>query len=103
MICKRPDLIRHAHGSPTRMHTSRNRVNRMMNIHREIQHAFRHEDPRELTHDSHGRLRMIDYVIADHDVEASIAKRQRLTHRSHCRHTTLPARKETSITNREWI
>src|SRR6185369_11289672 len=103
VIGKRPDLIRHAHCSPARMRRSRNRVHRMMNIHREIQHASRNEDARELAYDSSRRFRMVHHVVTNHDVETPIAKRQRFTHRSNCRSTSLPARKETSITNSERI
>src|SRR5829696_7958156 len=85
------------------MHASRNRIHRMMNIHSEIQQAARNQDPRQLMHDSRRRFRVIHHVVTNHDVEALIAKRQRLAHRSYCRSTALPARKETSITNREGI
>src|SRR6185369_4662380 len=46
---------------------------------------------------------MVDHVVTNHDVETPIAKRQRLTHCSNCRSTTLPARKQVSITHRERI
>src|SRR6185295_7829893 len=46
---------------------------------------------------------MVHHVVTDHDVETPIAKRQRLAHRGNRRSTTLPARKETSITNGERI
>src|SRR4029079_8519740 len=43
------------------------------------------------------------HVVTNHDVETTIAKRQRFTHRRNCRSTTLPTRKEASITNSERI
>src|SRR5215213_8492355 len=74
VIRKWPDLVGQAHCSPARMHTSRNRINRMMNVHREIQQAARNEDPRQLMHDSGRRLSMVDDVVTDHDMKALIGK-----------------------------
>src|ERR1044072_9215543 len=46
---------------------------------------------------------MVHHVITNHDVETPVAKRQRLNNRSNGRRTTLPARKQASITNGERI
>src|ERR1051326_1673367 len=75
----------------------------MMNVDGEVKQAARNENPRQFADDLSRRLSMIDHVVAKHYIKTLVRERQRLTN---CRYrlcSTLPARKQTSITNRERI
>src|SRR5262245_18996555 len=103
VISKRTDLKRHARGSPARMHAGRERVKLMVNVNCEIEQPAGHENPRQLTDNLPRRLGMINYVIAEHHIKTLIRKRQRLTNRCYRLRASLPARKQTSITDAQRI
>src|SRR6185295_12044055 len=81
VIGKRADLVRYAHRSPARMQSGSNRVYRMMNIHGEVEQSARSEDSGKLTYNPSRRFSMINYVVAEHDIETLICKWQRLATR----------------------
>jgi hypothetical protein len=85
------------------MQSGCNGVNRMMNVHGEVEQTARREDSGKLTHNPFRRFSMINYVVAKHDIEALIRKWQRFPTRGDRLRTPLPDRKQPSITNREWI
>src|ERR1043165_5931995 len=103
VIGKRPDLKRHTRSSPARMHTCRDRIQLMMNVDSEVKQTAGNENARQLAGYLSRRLCMIDHVVAKHDVETLVRKRQRLTNRRNRLRPSLPAREQAPVTNREWI
>src|SRR5215212_9878703 len=85
------------------MYSRGDRVNRMMNIDREVEQSAAFKNAHELRSYPCGRLSMIDHIVAKHDVEALIRKRKLLTGRRDRPRTVLPTRKEMAITHRQWI
>src|SRR5262249_32299331 len=75
----------------------------VMDVDGEVKEAARNENSRQFAHDLARRFGVIDDVIAEHDIKASIRKRQRLTNRRYGLRVTLPARKQVSITNCQGI
>src|SRR6185369_4020626 len=78
VIGKRADLVRDAHRSPGRMQSGSNRVHWMVNVYGEVEQTAHGEDSRKLTHNPSRRFSMINYVVAEHDIETLIWKWQRL-------------------------
>src|SRR5215470_19644347 len=74
-----------------------------MHVYGEIQESIRRQDSHKFCNDPRRRLRVIDDIVAEHDIKGVFGKRQSLTKRSYRCDTSLPGRKQPRIVNGQRI